>query len=296
MLRHSFRLPGNLVVHPRYGETTTSAGSDLSDEEIVESCWGHGSLRLTVFPESAIRADISKQGNACVPRQCYVDQLCRCRDCERPYLFYALQQKHWYEELGFNLAADCVRCPECRQSKRRLRRHFQSYSGLIKRDDLGDLEVAKLAGDAIFLARAGVLKSGQKLGRIKNRAVARIPSEPVTKELVSFISESRERGGLAVPGETGVANEVVPAPPNSPCGRASVMALTWEPAYRSFYMHARSMGAAGMTATEIRSNFSTITRCSKLGGAFGAFAQEVGEAVEDALADRPMRPVTPPES
>ena len=38
----------------------------------------------------------------------YFDAKRVCRKCERPFLFFAEEQKYWYEDLRFPLEADCL--------------------------------------------------------------------------------------------------------------------------------------------------------------------------------------------
>jgi hypothetical protein len=162
-------LPDNIVPHPRFG--------------------------LAFSPETVIPADLTRQNFTAVPILRYADRLLKCRNCRRPFVFFAREQKYWYEDLRFNISARCVRCPVCRRSEHRLRRRFQRYSLLVRRDDLSDPELATLVGDAVWLYEAGILEDEQRLRRLKNLALARIPEEQATKEIVSVISGIREIGG-----------------------------------------------------------------------------------------------------
>lgn len=59
-------------------------------------------------------ADLTRQTLATMPVLFYFDERRTCVDCGRRFLFFAEEQKYWYEELGFKLDADCVRCWPCR--------------------------------------------------------------------------------------------------------------------------------------------------------------------------------------
>ena len=52
---------------------------------------------------------MSRQSPAMVPVTHYYDVTRTCRDCDRPFIFFAQEQKHWYEQLGLPLEADCAR-------------------------------------------------------------------------------------------------------------------------------------------------------------------------------------------
>src|SRR5215467_13122347 len=112
--------PTNLVKHPRFGTTIRPSGADVDGETVRKSFWRYS--RETIFPETAIPADLRKQNYSMSACKWYVDVLKTCRDCNRPFIFYAVEQRHWYEVLGFKLDANCVRCPECRKTDQTLRR------------------------------------------------------------------------------------------------------------------------------------------------------------------------------
>ena len=177
-VRHKLR---HLVPHPRFGCAVRPSGHVVSAEEIRDSYWGYPTQ--TVFPESAVPANIAKQNYSTFPRTYYVDILKKCRDCNRGFLFFAEEQQYWYEELGFHIDADCVRCSECRKHDQTTRQRFQRYSEYIGADDLSDDSLAILIDDAVFLWEHGMLKNQHNLGRLKNLANRRIPNHPTTEAI-----------------------------------------------------------------------------------------------------------------
>jgi hypothetical protein len=52
---------------------------------------------------TAVAADVSRQIFTTMPVTHYFDVKRVCRGCQRPFLFFADEQKHWYEELGFSI-------------------------------------------------------------------------------------------------------------------------------------------------------------------------------------------------
>ena len=177
----------DIVPHPRYGDAVVPSGSKASPKEVRASFWRYGSD--TIFPESAIRADTTRQNFTVFPRGYYVDALRKCRTCGRPFIFFAREQQHWYETLGFHIDADCVHCPECRRSDQQLRRRFQRYSESIGRADIDDRDLVTLVGDAVFLWEAGVLRDEQRLRRLRNLARRRIPGSTATTGIDRVIAE-----------------------------------------------------------------------------------------------------------
>jgi hypothetical protein len=181
--------PWNFVPHPRY-ERVVPSGFNVPEKEI-RTFWGYEGE--TIFPESAIPANTSRQKYSVFPRRYYVDILKHCRGCSRPFLFFAREQQHWYEELGFTIDADCVRCVECRKSDQSLRRTFKHYSENIERKDLDDKEFTKLIEDAVLLSDAGILQDEQRLRRLRNLARRRIPDSPALASIDSVISSIQTR-------------------------------------------------------------------------------------------------------
>lgn len=178
----------HLVPHPRYGDQVIPSHENVDADELRASFWRYG--HETIFPESAIRGDVSKQKYATFPRPYYVDVLKTCRTCERAFLFFALEQKYWHEDLGFWIDADCVLCPDCRATDQRIRRHFRRYSDRIGRADLSDRDLQTLLSDAVFLAEAGIIRHEQHLRNLLARGRRRLPGSKVTAALSKLLDTS----------------------------------------------------------------------------------------------------------
>jgi hypothetical protein len=181
------------VPHPRYGNAPM-ASSDTEAVALARKVWGGEGFRGLVFPESAILADPSKQNYSVVARTFYVDMKKTCRDCGRYFIFFAVEQRHWYEELKFFTDSECVRCPECRKAERTLRRRFDRYSQNIKRNDLDDDTLATLVDDAVFLWGHSLLKKQQTLYRLRKLAHLRIPDRYATRSLDALVESIRSQG------------------------------------------------------------------------------------------------------
>jgi hypothetical protein len=178
-----------LVPHPRYGSQVIASSSAASLEEVRASFWGYASA--TIYPESAIPADASKQHYSVSPRGYYVDTLKRCRNCDRPFIFFALEQRCWFEVLRFWIDADCVLCPECLVADQQLRYRFRRYSERVARSDLSNRELASLLADALFLAKVGVIKDEQKLRRLRNVGRKRLPDSASVSALSAFLDKQQ---------------------------------------------------------------------------------------------------------
>lgn len=184
-----------LVPHPRYGSDVQPSGLNVPRKIVLESYWRYEMVpEEPVFPESAIPADTARQNFCLFPRGYYVDTLKICRTCERPFLFFAREQKYWYEELGFYIDADCVRCVECRHREHVEKPRFHRYGRRVHARELSDVELEELVSDAVFLYEIGKLRKEQTLRRLKNLAVRRLPGQEATRAILEVVSRLERRG------------------------------------------------------------------------------------------------------
>jgi hypothetical protein len=176
----------DVVPHPRYGTAVVPSGCTATEEEVRGSYYGYRGQ--TIYPESAIPADFSRQNFSTFPRGHYVDILQVCRACRRPFLFFAREQQFWYEELHFYIDTDCQHCPECRREQHEFRERLRRYSERAGRASLTNEELATLVGDAVFLWRAGVLHDESRLRGLRNRARRSILIDPATTSIDRLIA------------------------------------------------------------------------------------------------------------
>jgi hypothetical protein len=159
------------VEHPRYGAAPRFTGLDADMESMEVHL--HYRLRLytkpmlnaflrggwqiplldddgpTIVPGTAIEADLTRQTPATIPVTHYYDEERRCWDCHRYFLFFAEEQRYWYEELQFSLDSDCVRCHPCRkrhQDVSKMKRDYDALRTLAEptTDDLARMAFARL--------------------------------------------------------------------------------------------------------------------------------------------------------
>ena len=182
--------PSNLVPHPRYGTEIQHSGTEVAPNVVRQSFWRYRSE--TIFPETAIAADVSKQNFSMYPRTYYVDILMNCDECKRDFIFFAKEQVHWYEELGFYVDAWCNHCSECRQERQESKRRFAEYSDLIVQHELSDSQLTHLTTIAITLWKQGELKNEHNLRRLKNRATTQIPESTATAAIIELIESLTE--------------------------------------------------------------------------------------------------------
>ncbi|MEM1298594.1 MAG: zinc-ribbon domain containing protein [Pseudomonadota bacterium] len=158
------------VDHPRYGDQPIRSGENWTEAEVRAAYWGYNRTAYTrdvLFPETAIRADWTKQYAGWGWRRAYVDIARPCRTCRRWFLFFALEQKYWYETLGFFIDADCVHCQECRHEQHVQDRQVQLYEALLAKPGKTRSEWLELSrlGDALF--EIGYIKKAETLQRTR---------------------------------------------------------------------------------------------------------------------------------
>lgn len=152
--------------HPKYGKqprmTGSNPGSDYKGD--VHLHWHSG--KDCRVPDTAIPANLKKQTPATIPVTHYYDVRRVCEDCGERFLFFALEQKHWYEELGFPLDSDCVRCVACRKRQQGIAQARQRYEELFPIELRTAEENLEMAERCVDLIDDGAF-TVKRLGRVR---------------------------------------------------------------------------------------------------------------------------------
>ena len=187
------------VEHPRYGSQPRLTGLDVDTHSVgvyvrayteAESpkLFSGGSCARMGFliPGTAIVADRSKQRGSCMLNTHYYDIERECHDCGRPFLFYAEEQRYWYEELEFPVDANCIRCYPCRRATQEIDRTVQRYEELVAIADPSLDVQAELASHRVTLVQAGRFHIRQ-LEQVR-RFLNRHPDYPQSPDIRARIS------------------------------------------------------------------------------------------------------------
>lgn len=145
----------NHVDHPRFGKHPRVTGLNPESDVATGRPWLHWNAADKI-PNTAIEADLSRQSPATVPVTHYYDVRRRCRDCDRPFLFFAEEQKHWYEDLGLPLEADCVRCVPCRKRQQGIAAKRERYEELFHNPQRSASENFEMAECCLSLIEEGI--------------------------------------------------------------------------------------------------------------------------------------------
>jgi len=120
------------------------------------------------IPGTAIKANPEKQNHPTVPVSHYYDIEKICRRCKCHFIFFAEEQKYWYETLQFPLDSDCVLCSNCRKTEQFLSRNRSAYERLASAKTRDWKDNLKMARAALTLVENGVFgtKVVQKIRRL----------------------------------------------------------------------------------------------------------------------------------
>lgn len=186
-------LPRDLVAHPRAREMARRAPgrvAHLSVAEIEARVW---QVRAgSALPGTAVFADVSRQNYPLFPRPIYVDMLKTCRTCHRPFLFYANEQRFWFETLRLPIDVDCVNCVPCRKHARRVKASLDRYANALNAARLDAKDMKTFVDDTQFLLEQGLLRNLSRVGALKNRARRELPAYAGTQRLADALARARE--------------------------------------------------------------------------------------------------------
>ena len=154
----------DFVEHPRYGRGPRF--TMLEPKGDVYIGWHAQGL----IPNTAIKADISRQRDATFHFTHYYDLERQCRDCNRQFIFFAAEQKYWYEVLQFGLDSDCVRCTSCRKTQQGLQRTRFEYENLFQLANRSPDQCARMAECGLEMIENNVftLRHTQKIRTLIN--------------------------------------------------------------------------------------------------------------------------------
>ena len=164
------KMPDNLVDHPRYGRRPRITGRDHRGDKLgLDPSWKYSIDDVTIIPNTGIRADTSKQHGSVIPIYVYYDVLKSCVDCKRPFIFFADEQRHWFETLGFANDANCIRCVECRKKQQADERVNSEYQRLLEKDEKDWEDYYALVVSALDLLELGRFKRLERVRYFFNR-------------------------------------------------------------------------------------------------------------------------------
>ncbi|WP_157640495.1 zinc-ribbon domain containing protein [Lamprocystis purpurea] len=140
------------VTHPRFGQLPRITGLNPETEYGGDTFLHWHSPKECRIPDTAILANLTKQIPATVPVTHYFDVKRQCRDCGKSFIFFAEEQRYWYEDLGFGLDSNCIRCVPCRKKQQGIAQSRKKYEDLFHIPDRTidqDIEIAECCLDLV---------------------------------------------------------------------------------------------------------------------------------------------------
>jgi hypothetical protein len=177
------------VEHPRYGHKPRFTG--LNPRAVAESKvfihW-HSPKECRIA-NTAVAADLSRQTPGFIPVSHYFDVRRKCVDCDQMFIFFAEEQKHWYEELGFGLDSDCVRCVNCRKRQQGIAIARERYEELFHIHERSVEENLEMAACCLTLIESNTFSRAraQQVRSLFNR-IRRQRSEDASRLLIDLTS------------------------------------------------------------------------------------------------------------
>lgn len=180
----------DFVEHPRFGRypIRTGLNPETSFSGGVYLHW-HSDPSCRI-PFTAVIADTTKQNQPTVAVTHYYDSKRHCRDCKQPFIFFAQEQRYWYETLQFPLTSDCVRCVNCRQQERILSKQRAEYERLIQLDSLEVEERLNLVALGLNLVEHGLF--GDRVLAQLTARLNQLPA-PLADDQLKLSSELRTK-------------------------------------------------------------------------------------------------------
>lgn len=171
----------------------------ITQYEAAVGKWPYGHLvsqteRTKRIANTAVVADLTRQSRATVPVTHYFDLERRCLDCGKEFIFFAAEQKHWFETLQFPLEADAVRCPICRKQNQALGKARATYEQLQKASSRTEDDTVKLAEVLLTLIENNIF-GARKTEHVRT-LMKKLPDEVRTR-LLKRVKQIEEKAGTA---------------------------------------------------------------------------------------------------
>jgi Probable zinc-ribbon domain len=155
--------------------------------EVIKAKWLEQYLLSSCrVPFTAIVADPARQQGSEKGITHYFDLEMRCKGCKRQFIFFAEEQKYWFEELGFNMLVRCENCCECRQKKRGHARQRARYEALHQLEDRSAEQNLELAELCLALVASGTFTRKKLRHEFARRLLNAIPKDSPLRNQVRF--------------------------------------------------------------------------------------------------------------
>ncbi len=176
--------------HPRFGNKPRLTGLNPVEFREAVFVWHAKNCRI---PNTAIRATPGTQIGSCYEITHYFDHGMHCVDCGKAFIFFAEEQKYWYETLKIPVSVQCIRCIACRKVYKHSATLRQRYEELVTSSIRSTDEELELANIGLTLFEEGVIqgKALDKIRSVLNRLEGSL-NEQQLKEWTLLKTRSRQ--------------------------------------------------------------------------------------------------------
>ena len=180
------------VSHPLYGRRPRVSNEPIHIDRHEQFCMVSRCGAGKIFKNTAIKADMELQKGSHYLVKYFFDEDKTCIHCKRPFIFFAAEQKYWFDQLHFNIATRGQVCGECRAFAGEQKLLKLRYDQLLDRSQLTNEQTLEMAQVCLSLVESGVFhpRSVQTVQKFLN--VLRVNK---TSSLKVNITDFRKRIG-----------------------------------------------------------------------------------------------------
>ncbi|MBA3237056.1 MAG: zinc-ribbon domain containing protein [Parachlamydiaceae bacterium] len=165
-----------VLPHPLYGEIPAAQGMYTTKHgNVISSGFYYPDPNyVPSLPPGAIRGNVGLQEFCPIhhfPKYFYVDEEVECVQCRDKFVFFAGEQKFWYESLKFNFHSHAINCQACRKQNRsqkkiikQLQKAYEIYEANLK-DPVAMLALAQAICLQYEITKKGNLNLAISLAR-----------------------------------------------------------------------------------------------------------------------------------
>lgn len=178
------------VSHPLYGRRPCVSNEPIHIDRHEQFCMISRCGAGKFFKNTAIKADMELQKGSHYLVKYFFDEDKICIHCKRPFIFFAAEQKYWFDQLQFNIATRGQACCECRAFANELKLLKYRYDELTDHSQLTNEQTLEMARICLSLVECGVFhpRSVQTVQRLLN-----IIRANKTSSLKVNVTEFRQR-------------------------------------------------------------------------------------------------------
>ena len=184
-MMNSEHLYDNFVPHPRYGRSPRFTGLNPDSKTGSTARLHRHSSKNCRIQNTAIVANLSHQNSSLGFVTHYFDTVKCCIDCDRKFIFFADEQRHWYEVLKIFIDAECLRCVECRKLVHGIEQLRQRYDRLLYDENRSESSCLELAECCITLIERSAF--GPNAIQVARRSLNQIPADSKFRKHAKFL-------------------------------------------------------------------------------------------------------------